>query len=109
MGARLNRRSLAIQNGATCHCCYRCVRVDGLWPVPPTLSWWDRLLGTYRAQPTMGHEAMVVGVAGFAVGDVLDLGHLLVQPMVRQPDTPIDLGARHQSEERPLGLTGRKS
>jgi hypothetical protein len=74
-----------------------------------TLSWWDRLLGTYRAQPTMGHEAMIVAVAGFAVGDVLGLGDLLVQPMVRQPDTPSDLGARHRSEERPLGLTGRKS
>jgi hypothetical protein len=26
---------------------------------------------------------MVVGVAGFAIGDVLGLGRLLVQPMVR--------------------------
>jgi len=74
-----------------------------------TLSWWDHLLGTYRAQPKMGHEAMVVGVAGFAVGDVLGLGRLLVQPMVRQPDTPSDPGARHRSEERSQGLTGRKS
>jgi len=63
-----------------------------------TLSWWDRLLGTYRAQPKMGHEAMVVGVAGFPVRDVLGLGHLLVQPMVRQPDTPRDLG--HVTEAR---------
>ena len=64
-----------------------------------TLSWWDRLLGTYRAQPTMGHEAMIVGVAGFAVGDVLGLGHLLVQPMVREPDIPNDMQARHRSGE----------
>jgi len=74
-----------------------------------TLSWWDRLLGTYRAEPRMGHEAMAVGVAGFAVRDVLGLGRLLVQPIVRQPDTPGDLGARQRSEERSLGLTSGRS
>src|SRR5215510_4830279 len=74
-----------------------------------TLSWWDRLLGTYRAEPRMGHEAMAVGVAGFAVRDVLGLGRLLVQPIVRQPDTPGDLGARQRSEERSLGLTSGQS
>jgi sterol desaturase/sphingolipid hydroxylase (fatty acid hydroxylase superfamily) len=52
-----------------------------------TLSWWDRLLGTYRAQPAAGHEAMVIGVAGFATGDVLGLGRLLVQPILREPET----------------------
>src|SRR5262245_62530691 len=64
-----------------------------------TLSWWDHLLGTYPAQPRMGHEAMVVGVAGFAIGDVLDFGRLLVQPMVREPDIPNDMQARHRSGE----------
>ena len=34
-----------------------------------TLSWWDRLLGTYRARPRAGHDAMIIGVAGFAVAD----------------------------------------
>jgi sterol desaturase/sphingolipid hydroxylase (fatty acid hydroxylase superfamily) len=24
--------------------------------------WWDRLLGTYRAQPAAGHEAMTIGL-----------------------------------------------
>jgi sterol desaturase/sphingolipid hydroxylase (fatty acid hydroxylase superfamily) len=28
------------------------------------LSWWDRLLGTYRAQPRAGHLAMTIGVPG---------------------------------------------
>jgi len=74
-----------------------------------TLSWWDRLLGSYRAEPRMGHEAMAVGVAGFAVRDVLGLGRLLLQPIVRQPNTPGDLGARHRSEERSLGLTSGQS
>lgn len=26
------------------------------------LPWWDRLFGTYRAQPRKGHEAMVIGI-----------------------------------------------
>ncbi|MBI5477411.1 MAG: sterol desaturase family protein, partial [Deltaproteobacteria bacterium] len=30
------------------------------------LPWWDRLLGTYRAQPRAGHDAMVIGVRGHA-------------------------------------------
>ena len=29
------------------------------------LPWWDRLLGTYRAQPEEGHEAMTIGLSQF--------------------------------------------
>ncbi|MBI5309003.1 MAG: sterol desaturase family protein, partial [Planctomycetes bacterium] len=29
------------------------------------LPWWDRLLGTYRAQPRMGHEGMAIGLEEF--------------------------------------------
>ena len=28
------------------------------------LPWWDRLFGTYRAQPRGGHQAMVIGIRG---------------------------------------------
>ncbi len=28
------------------------------------LPWWDRLLGTYRAQPRRGHERMTIGIHG---------------------------------------------
>src|SRR5262247_3518502 len=35
-----------------------------------TLSLWDRLFGTYEAQPRMGHAAMVIGVTGFDGPDV---------------------------------------
>ncbi len=38
------------------------------------VPWWDRLFGTYRDQPVTGHEAMVVGVAGF--DDIRDVCHL---------------------------------
>jgi sterol desaturase/sphingolipid hydroxylase (fatty acid hydroxylase superfamily) len=51
-----------------------------------TLSWWDGLFRTYQAQPRMGHEAMAVGVMGFAVRDVLPLRRLLVQPFLREPE-----------------------
>ena len=29
------------------------------------LPWWDRLFGTYRAQPAAGHEAMTIGIEQF--------------------------------------------
>lgn len=29
------------------------------------LPWWDRLLGTYRDQPRMGHEGMTIGLRDF--------------------------------------------
>ena len=29
------------------------------------LPWWDRLLGTYRAQPRAGHTDMTIGIHGF--------------------------------------------
>jgi sterol desaturase/sphingolipid hydroxylase (fatty acid hydroxylase superfamily) len=29
------------------------------------LPWWDRLFGTYRAQPRNGHQGMVIGIRTF--------------------------------------------
>ena len=29
-----------------------------------SLPWWDRLFGTYRAQPRAGHEGMTIGIRG---------------------------------------------
>ena len=29
------------------------------------LPWWDRLFGTYRAEPAAGHDAMVIGIEQF--------------------------------------------
>lgn len=50
-----------------------------------TLSWWDRLFGTYRAQPRAGHDAMTIGVEGFAAPAVLGLYRLLIQPLLKEP------------------------
>jgi sterol desaturase/sphingolipid hydroxylase (fatty acid hydroxylase superfamily) len=44
------------------------------------LSWWDRLFGTYRAQPVAGQLDMLVGVADFRDPRELKLGRMLVQP-----------------------------
>ncbi|MGI9388735.1 MAG: sterol desaturase family protein [Boseongicola sp.] len=46
------------------------------------LPWWDRLFGTYRAQPRDGHEEMTIGIEQFrSIGD-LRLDRMLVQPFV---------------------------
>jgi sterol desaturase/sphingolipid hydroxylase (fatty acid hydroxylase superfamily) len=49
------------------------------------LPWWDRLFGTYRAQPAAGHEKMTIGIDAFRSPDELRLDRLLTQPL---RDTP---------------------
>ncbi len=46
------------------------------------LPWWDRLFGTYRAQPAGGHEAMTIGIEQFRTPRDLWLDHMLVQPFL---------------------------
>ena len=41
---------------------------------------WDRLFGTYRAQPIEGHEAMTIGIEQFRTRRDLWLDRLLLQP-----------------------------
>jgi sterol desaturase/sphingolipid hydroxylase (fatty acid hydroxylase superfamily) len=45
------------------------------------LPWWDRLLGTYRAQPADGHEGMQIGITQFRTPRDLWLDRMLVQPL----------------------------
>jgi sterol desaturase/sphingolipid hydroxylase (fatty acid hydroxylase superfamily) len=45
------------------------------------LPWWDRLFGTYRAQPAAGHEAMTIGIAQFRDRRELGLDRMLLQPL----------------------------
>jgi sterol desaturase/sphingolipid hydroxylase (fatty acid hydroxylase superfamily) len=49
------------------------------------LPWWDRLLGTYRAQPEAGHVGMIIGNSSFRDPKHLTLYWLLVQPFIRNP------------------------
>lgn len=48
-------------------------------------SFWDRLCGTYRAQPAAGHTAMTIGLERFRDGRELWLDRMLVQPFVGKP------------------------
>jgi sterol desaturase/sphingolipid hydroxylase (fatty acid hydroxylase superfamily) len=60
--------------------------------------WWDRLLGTYRAEPRAGHEGMIIGLRQFRDPGSLTLPRLLILPIVGdlgsysfgRPDWPRD-------------------
>ncbi len=61
------------------------------------LPWWDRLFGTYRAQPEAGHEGMTIGITQFRDAGELRLDRMLTQPFREAaPDYP--LGRRRRSE-----------
>jgi len=49
------------------------------------LPWWDRLFGTYRKQPAMGHKEMIVGLDAFRDPKMLRLHWLLAIPFLRTP------------------------
>ena len=59
-----------------------------------TLPWWDRLCGTYRAEPAAGHERMTIGLEDFRDPGYLRLDQLLVQPLL--------------GESRSNAMTGRR-
>jgi sterol desaturase/sphingolipid hydroxylase (fatty acid hydroxylase superfamily) len=44
------------------------------------LPWWDRLCGTYRAQPAADHEGMTIGIEQFRTVRELWLDRMLLQP-----------------------------
>jgi sterol desaturase/sphingolipid hydroxylase (fatty acid hydroxylase superfamily) len=44
------------------------------------LPWWDRLFGTYRAQPEAGHQGMTVGLPIFRDPQESRLDRLITQP-----------------------------
>ena len=44
------------------------------------LPWWDRLFGTYRAEPGAGHEGMTIGIEQFRAPRELRLDRMLLQP-----------------------------
>ncbi len=48
------------------------------------VPWWDRLFGTYRAQPRAGHDAMTIGIEQFRERRELWLDRMLLQPF--RPD-----------------------
>ena len=61
------------------------------------LPWWDRLFGTYRAQPAAGHEGMTIGIAQFRDPSELRLDRMLIQPF-RDDDRLYPLGRQEAAE-----------
>jgi sterol desaturase/sphingolipid hydroxylase (fatty acid hydroxylase superfamily) len=57
-----------------------------------TLSWWDRICGTYQAQPAAGHAGMVLGIAQFRNLSDLRLDRLLLQPVLDDSASSIGTG-----------------
>ncbi len=48
-----------------------------------SLPWWDRLFGTYRAQPRAGHENMIIGIHSFREPKIASwLSGMLVIPFI---------------------------
>jgi sterol desaturase/sphingolipid hydroxylase (fatty acid hydroxylase superfamily) len=62
-----------------------------------SLPWWDRLFGTYRAQPAAGHEGMTIGIEQFRDPRELRLDRMLVQPF-RDDEGSYPLGRRGSTE-----------
>lgn len=54
------------------------------------LPWWDRLFGTYRAQPAAGHAGMTIGLEEFRSPGNLRLDRMLLQPFKgKAGDSPL--------------------
>ena len=44
------------------------------------ISWWDRLFGTYQAQPASGHLGMTLGIEGFRDARYSNLSQMILAP-----------------------------
>lgn len=51
------------------------------------LPWWDRMFGTYRAEPAAGQTRMVVGIESFRTDRDLWLDRLVLNPVVDERDS----------------------
>lgn len=48
------------------------------------LPWWDRLFGSYKDQPSKGHDAMTIGLANYRDPKYLALHWMLVIPFLKR-------------------------
>ncbi|MEO5810991.1 MAG: sterol desaturase family protein, partial [Rhodanobacter sp.] len=62
------------------------------------LPWWDRLFGTYRAQPRDGHTGMTIGINQFRDPRELRLDRMLWQPL-RGPVNSYPINARPENPD----------
>jgi sterol desaturase/sphingolipid hydroxylase (fatty acid hydroxylase superfamily) len=64
------------------------------------VPWWDRLFGTYRAEPAAGHDGITIGLPIFRDRRELRLDRLLTQPF-RAPADAAEASAAPVREARP--------
>jgi sterol desaturase/sphingolipid hydroxylase (fatty acid hydroxylase superfamily) len=64
------------------------------------LPWWDRLFGTYRAEPRAGHDGMTIGLPVFRDPGELRIDRLLTQPFRKPTDLEANAqpSVKHQSD-----------
>jgi sterol desaturase/sphingolipid hydroxylase (fatty acid hydroxylase superfamily) len=67
------------------------------------LPWWDRLFGTYRAQPEAGHAAMTIGLPIFRSPRELRIDRLLTQPFRNDVAEPSLQGDPDRANEAATG------
>jgi sterol desaturase/sphingolipid hydroxylase (fatty acid hydroxylase superfamily) len=72
-----------------------------------TFPWWDHLCGTYRAQPTAGHEAMLVGLTCFRDPKYLRFGITLLQPLLDGNGSQASVSDHPQDQPPMRSLTQR--
>ena len=53
------------------------------------LPWWDRMFGTYRAEPAAGQVRMVVGIESFRTDRDLWLDRLVLNPVLDERDSQL--------------------
>jgi len=49
------------------------------------LPWWDYIFGTYRAQPSKGHQDMTIGLTQFQDNKILSIFKILMAPFKEKP------------------------
>jgi sterol desaturase/sphingolipid hydroxylase (fatty acid hydroxylase superfamily) len=68
------------------------------------VPWWDRLFGTYIAQPRDGHQGMSIGIEQFRTTRDLRIDRMLVQPFVDASGrVPLGGGPKKPSPENDDG------
>jgi sterol desaturase/sphingolipid hydroxylase (fatty acid hydroxylase superfamily) len=68
--------------------------------------WWDRIFGTYRPQPAMGHEGMTIGLARFRDAEALTLSFLLLLPFRRGGMAGRGVSGGQMAERKPDYASG---
>ena len=63
------------------------------------LAWWDRLMGTYRPQPSKRHEGMTIGLNQFRDPEKLTLLWMLIAPFISKSGS-YAIGRRGTKDEK---------